>query len=195
MCVAKNSPTKTAKDLENQTIGVVVLRSLTEAAIREWLRLNGADASKVKLLEIPYPEMSPALDRGTIAAAFIGEPFLSSAKANVRILSRAYDVVAPSFYIGAWFSSRTWLSKNPDLARRLSDALYKAAVWGNGHHDETAAILAKYTKQDVDAIRQMNRATYSTALEPKLMQPVLDIGAKYGLTDRRYTAAELTVKV
>jgi NitT/TauT family transport system substrate-binding protein len=195
LCVAKTSQAKSAKDLENQTIGVVVLKSLTEASIREWLRVNGADATKIKLLEIPYSEMSPALDRGTLAAAFIGEPFLSAAKANVRIFARTYDVVAPSFYIGAWFSSRSWLSKNPELARRLTDTLYRSALWANGHHNESAAILAKYTKQDVDAIRQMNRATYSTALDAKLMQPVLDIAAKYGLTERRFPAADLMVKV
>ena len=106
MCVTSASPYKSGKDLEGQTIAMVALKSITEAAIREWLRKSGADATKIKFFEMPYPEMGPALARGVIAAAFIGEPFLSAAKNDVRVIGHSYDAVAPLCSISVRSSRR-----------------------------------------------------------------------------------------
>ena len=177
LCVAKSGPVKTAKDLEGGTIALVALKSITEAAVREWIAAqSGADlrAQDQALAEMPvHAEMAPALGaRDDRRRAFLGEPFLSAAKDDVRILGRSYDVVAPSFYISAWFASRDWIAKNPETVRKLSAALYDTARWANGHHDETAPILAKYAKLDLARIRAMNRTTYvDLARSPNLMQP------------------------
>jgi NitT/TauT family transport system substrate-binding protein len=195
LCVAKSGPVRGARDLNGQTVALVALKSITEAAVREWLRVNGADVGTIKFFEMPYAEMAPALARGTLAAAFIGEPFLSAARDDVRILGRSYDAVAPSFYISAWFGSRDWIGKNPELVRRLTQALYDTARWADGHHNESAPILAKYAKLDVDRIRAMNRTRYATSLDPKLMQPVLDVALKYQLIEKPLAAADLMVKL
>ncbi len=195
MCVAKNGPIKTIKDLDGQTIALVVLKSITEAAVEEWLRVNGVDLTRVKLYELPYVEMLPALQRGTVGAALIGEPFLSAAKNDVTILGKSYDAVAPSFYISSWFAARDWIARNPDVSRRFTQAIYETARWANTHRPDTALILAKYAKLDIERIRSMNRTTYATSLDPRLMQPVLDIAAKYKLIEKPVAAADLIVKI
>jgi NitT/TauT family transport system substrate-binding protein len=195
MCVAKNSPIKSAKELEGQTVAVTALASLSEIAAREWLRANGADLSKVKILEITFASMPAALERGTVQAAFIGEPFLSSAGDNVVRWGKPYDAIARQFYIGAWFTNRDWATKNPDLARRLAATVYDVARWANSHHAESAPILAKYTKLEMERVRAMQRTTYATSLDPRLMQPVLDAAVRYKLIDRPVAAADLIVKL
>jgi ABC-type nitrate/sulfonate/bicarbonate transport system substrate-binding protein len=45
------------------------------APTNEWLPVNGADPAKVKLFELPFPNMNTAFARGTVAAALQGEPF------------------------------------------------------------------------------------------------------------------------
>jgi NitT/TauT family transport system substrate-binding protein len=191
MCSARNGAVTSAKDLEGRTIALVALKSITEAAVREWLRVNAADDGKIKFFELPYSEMRPALLRGTVAAAFIGEPFLSAAAEDVTILGHSYDAVAPSFYISAWFASRDWIAKNAAVVRRLKQSLYDTARWANGHHNETAASLAKYAKLDLDRIRAMKRTRYATSLDPKLMQPVLDVALKYQLIEKPVLAVDL----
>ena len=195
LCVGKSAPAKSAKDLEGGTVALVALKSITEAAVREWLHVNGADLTKIKFFEMPYAEMAPALARGTVTAAFLGEPFLSANKDDVRIVGRCYDAVAPSFYISAWFASRDWIAKNGETVRRLTSALYDTARWANGHHDETAPILAKYAKLDLGRIRAMNRTRYATSLDPKLMQPVLDIAVRYQLIEKPVAAADLIARI
>jgi len=74
MCVAKDSPLKTAKEFEGKTIAVSGLKDLTQLGAVAWLAQSGADTSKMQFVEIPFAEMGPALVRGTIAAAVISEP-------------------------------------------------------------------------------------------------------------------------
>jgi NitT/TauT family transport system substrate-binding protein len=191
LCIAKNSTLKNPKELEGGTIAVVALKSLTEAGMREWLRQNGVDQARVKLFELPYAEMSAALARGTVSAAFLGEPFLTAAKADVRIIGSPNDSVASTFYLSAWFARREWIAGNAATLRKLRQAFYDSARWANVHHADTAGTLAKYAKVEPELTRTMNRIGYATSLDPKLMQPVLDIALRYGLIEKAVTAREL----
>ena len=195
LCVAKGSTFRNPKDLEGGTIALVALKSLTEAAMREWLRQNSVDATRIKLYELPYAEMSAALGRGTVTAAFLGEPFLTAAKTDVRIVASPNDSVASSFYLSAWFARREWIDGNTATLRKLRQAFYDSARYANTHHDETASTLVKYAKVDPELTRTMNRISYATTLDPKLMQPVLDVALRYGLIEKAVSAQDLIREV
>ena len=193
--VAKNSPVRTPKDLEGQTVAVVALASISSLGMREWLRRGGADLSKVRIVEMPFPDMVPAMQRGQVAAALVAEPYVASTRADARVLGKAFDAIATSFYISAYFATSDWLAKNPDAARRLVAALAESARWANAHHDETAAILAKYTKMTPERIASMTRVAFATSLAPRQMQPVLDVAYRYGQLDRQVNATEIMFPV
>jgi NitT/TauT family transport system substrate-binding protein len=195
LCVEKDGPIRGPKDLEGKTVGVNGLKSIAELSVREWLRTNGVDVSKVAFVEIPPSAALAALQRGTVAAMMISEPVLSTAGEDTRYLASAYDACAKNFYINCWFANRDWLAKNADLAHKLAQAIYDAARWANTHHAETAPILAKYAKLEPDKITKMQRAVYDTSLDPKKMQPVLDIAWRYHVLEKPLTAADLIVKV
>ena len=194
LCVEKNSSLRSAKDFEGQAIGVVALTSQSAVATTEWLRANGADVTKIKMFELPFPAMAPALVRGTVAAALIGEPFINFALNDVRVFAKPFDIIAKSFYIGAWFASRDWARSNADVLRRFTETIYETARWANGHQGETLQILSKIAKIEIERVRTMNRVVWATSLDPRLMQPVLDIAAKYKLIDRPVAAADLILK-
>jgi ABC-type nitrate/sulfonate/bicarbonate transport system substrate-binding protein len=191
LCVAANAPFRVAKDFEGQTIAVPVLTSLSSMAVRAWLVQNGAQLSKVRFIEIPLAAMAATIQRGAVAAAHIGEPFLSAAGTTVRRLGSPYDAVAKKFVISDWFATQSWLSANPATVKRLVELIYDTARWANTHHDESAPILAKYTKIDVDVVRKMRRVSYATSFQPQLIQPVLDTALAYGGLTRHIEASEL----
>ena len=189
--VMKDSPYHKATDLEGQPVGVIALNSISSLSVQEWVRVGGADIAKVKIFEMPFPTMLPGLERGTVAAALISEPFLTSSYPETRLLAKTYDTVAKEFYVTAWFASRDWLKKSPDVTRNFTAAVYETARWLNARHPESASMLATLTKLPVDTIRPMRRAEFGTTLDPKLMQPVLDIGARYKAIERPVAAADL----
>ena len=190
--VMKDSPFQKATDLEGKAVGVIALNSISSLSVQEWVRQGGADLTKVKIFEMPFPTMLPGLERGTVAAALISEPFLTSSYPQTRLLAKTYDTVAKEFYVTAWFASRDWLKKSPEVTRNFTAAVYETARWLNARHPESASMLATLTKLPVESIRAMRRAEFGTTLDPKLMQPVLDIGARYKAIERPVAAADLT---
>jgi NitT/TauT family transport system substrate-binding protein len=195
LCAPRNSPYRQAKDFEGQSIAVVTLVSVSSVAVKAWLEKNGADINKVKIVEMPFPEMGPALSRGAVQAAFIAEPSLSQIPPDVAVIADPYGAIAKTFFICTWYSTRDWLSKNSDLAKRLAGAVYETARWANRHRDLSAPILGKYSKLPLSAIRQMRRSEYGTSLTAALLQPVLDAGFAYKAIPRQVDAASLMVNV
>ena len=195
LVVATDGPVKAAKDFEGQTIAVIGLASISSLAMREWLRQNGADVERVKLVELPFASMVAAIGRGTVAGSFLAEPFLSGAGGSVRVLAKAYDAISKSFAISSFFAQRDWIAKNRDAARKFVAAMYDTARWANTHQSESAEILSKYSKIDLDRVRSMTRITYATTLEPQQLQPILDVALKYNQLERKVDARDLIVKV
>jgi NitT/TauT family transport system substrate-binding protein len=196
LCVVKNGPIKSPKDLAGATIGVFGLRSMPMFSTREWLNSNGVDAESVKFIELSPPAMAPAIARGVIAAGIVNEPQLSAAAADgVVPFAKVYDYCAKLFYISCWFGRREWLTKNAATAHKLMQAIYETARWANTHRPETLQIVAKYTKMEPERIAAMTRATYDTALDPKKLEAPIALATRYHVFEKPLSATELIVKV
>lgn len=192
LVVAKNSPLAAAKDLEGKTVGVETLGDLTQIAPSAWMEQNGADYRKVRFIEIHFPEVSAAIERGAVDAAMLTEPFLSAANGKtVRILAKPYTSIAPAFMVSAWFSTRDYVAKNPEVVKRFVAAMSDTARWANEHHDLSADILAKYTKIDLATIKTMARTSYAPAAEPRFIQPLLTQLYKFHAIAKPLTVADV----
>ena len=191
LCVSKNSPYMTAKDLEGQTIAIPNLKSTGGIAISEWLVRSSVDLSKMKFFEMLFSEMGPALAAGRVAAALNGEPFLTDAKNDIRRLANPYDYVAKNFYTGVWYARKSWLNANVSAGKATINALYTTARWANSHQSDSAVIAARLTKLDVQKVRSFVRNTFATSLDPKYAQPLLDLALKYKLIEKPTQARDL----
>ena len=197
LCVAAGSPLRTAKDLEGKTIALAALGDQAQAGIEAWLEKGGADAAKVKFVEVFFAEMGAALQQGRVDAAMIPEPALTIATnpGPARIFAKPFDAIAPLFLIGVWFAPTDWIKKNPDLAKRFAGAIYESARWANAHHDESAAIVASVSKIDPVTVRRMTRAVYAETLTPQMLQPAFDAAYKYKLMTKAIKADDLIAKL
>lgn len=197
LCVAANSPIKTARDLIGKTIAISALKDSTYLAASLYVAKNGIDASSVHLIELPFSEMGPALARGTVQAAVITEPSATQAfiAGEARVFTKIFDSIASSFLISGWFTTIDWSQKNDALAKRFASVIYDTARWANGHHDQSGAILQKYAHLEPDTARRMSRCTYTTVLDPQQIDPLLTLAAQAKLTDRQVAASELIAKL
>lgn len=195
MVTAKDSKIQKPKDLEDQTVGVVAHKSLSASIANEWLRVNGADPSKMKLFELPFTDMNPALERGTIVAALQGEPYLTAGKDKQRALGVPFEALGVPFYVNVYAAMRDWATKNPAVAHKVVAALFEASKWANAHRPETAVIESRVTKLPIETARTMARNVFATQYDPKLLDPVLEVGARYKLTDRLVKSSEIALPV
>ena len=192
LLVAKNSPYKHPKDLEGQTIAVSSLKGSAEAVMRAWLSKEGVDNAKVGLVEIAYSQMGPALERGTVAAAEIAEPSMTTTRlAGARIVGRVYDAIGQYFYANAFTVNAPYLQTHESLLKKFVAATYKTALWANANHDLTGPILTKYAKIDPASVASITRAQYATSFALPLLQPLMDAGIKSGVLPATVTTASL----
>jgi len=178
--VAVNSPIRSAKDLNGKIFAVTGLGTISEFGPRAWIDHNGGDSSTVRFVELQYSAMPDALTAGRIDAAYFTEPWLAIAKKNGRVLAYPFGAVAKDFLFGSWFTMSQWAGDHPDLVRKFAAAMRETAVWANANEAKSAEILAKYTKIDPAVVATMVRVRFGDRLTPSMMQPEIDVAAKYG---------------
>lgn len=191
LAVAKGSNLRTAGDFAGKTICVSTVRDLQQAATMNWLDANGGDAKAATFLEIPLANQPEALQTGRVDAAVLIEPWITMSQDRIRIVARPYDSIASRILISGWIANKAWFDANGALARRFVAALRATAVWANGDRPATGAILEKYTKIPHDVIAAMSRLTIGERLDPRLIQPVIDVSARYGFLPNAFPASAL----
>jgi NitT/TauT family transport system substrate-binding protein len=194
LMVAKDSPIKTPKDLTGATFAISALGDFNQLALLAWLDANGVPRSNVKFVELKFGEMGAALQRGTVQAAIITEPAKTDAKnaGLVRDFADTYSSVSPEFATIVWFTTKSWLQKNPETAKKLVNGIYATAKWANGHTRESGDMLAKVAKMDPSVVAGMRRLYYATANDKKYIEGTLTLAARYGMLPRPVTVEEYT---
>lgn len=193
LLVKADSPFHSGADLNNKTVAVSSLNDVYTLAAKAWVDQNGGNSSTLKLLELPVTAVAEAVANGRVDAAGCAMPALQEALdgGRVKILSRFYDAIAPRFLVQAWFTTADYAKKNPGVVRAFARGEHDGAVYANGHHQQTVDAEAKFTGMEPGVIAKMTRFTYATALEPRDIQPLIDVSAKYKVISAPFDAREI----
>jgi NitT/TauT family transport system substrate-binding protein len=195
LAVTNDSPIKTAKDLVGKSIGVPTLAGLSTACLRAWLPAHGVPLDSVKLVEIPQSASPAALQRGTLDAGLLSEPFVTFAKSSSRAIGSPFDLAANKvFCVSVWYANKTWFEADAARSRRIVQAIYDTARWANAHRDDTFNVLVRDGQLDPVQARGMQRTTYATTLTADLIAPVITIGNQNKMFSKPTDAASLITK-
>lgn len=199
VAVGMDSSIREPKDLIGKAIGVPTLVGLTTACLRAWLPAHGIPETSVKLVEITPSTALGAIQRGTIDASLISEPFVTFGKGSIRAIGAPFDAAADlapnkTFLVSVWYANKSWFTADAARSRKIIQAIYDTARWSNAHRDDTFAILVRDGKLDADKARGMLRTTYATTLTPELIQPVLTIGTQNKMFSKPVDAVGLITK-
>lgn len=189
--VTKDSPLHTAQDLIGKTVGVNALGTMNFLGVEAWLWKSGVPVDKVQPIEVPFAAMPAALERGTIAAAVLAEPFITDAGDSLRMLAPAFNVMGPHWAVSVWFSSIQLIHSQPDLIKRCMDAAYATARYVNAHPDAANPIIAKYSKIPPATIAAMRHTHFAEGPDPGSMRTELAYAYQFKLLPKPITVEEL----
>ena len=192
MVVASDSTVKTGADLNGKTLSTAALNDLNELAMRVWVDKTGGDSKTLKWIELPNSAAGAALADHRVEATSLNEPQLSAAieTGKVRTLAPCYSAIGDHFAFTVYFAQPDWAAKHPDVVKKFVRTTYAAAAYTNGHHAETAAMMAEITKIPLATIAKMTRVNGSTIGDPALIQPEIDMAAKYENISRTFPAKD-----
>jgi NitT/TauT family transport system substrate-binding protein len=127
--VAKpDSGIKTLTDLAGKTVAVNSLNSLSQVSLQAAIDKAGGDSSKVKFVELPVPQMAASVEAGSVDAAVVNEPFVtSSIDAGLKVVAPVFSSSVPGIPQLSYVASKSYVSSH----RGVVDAFAKGLDNGN----------------------------------------------------------------
>jgi NitT/TauT family transport system substrate-binding protein len=196
--VAVDSPIKSAKDLTGKTIAANTLSNIIQASGMHWIDSNGGDSSKVKWVEVPFPQMEPAVVQKNIDAFVAVEPFVtvpSKVNNKTRVLGYPLGGIAPRLLIASYFCSDAWTQKNGDAVKAFITALGRGIDAHNANLEEAKATIAKNTGLKPEFLQLMALPAFEKRIQESDLQPLMDVAFKYKLIAKKFPPREVISKV
>jgi NitT/TauT family transport system substrate-binding protein len=192
LLVLADSPIKSGKDLIGKTLGSASLRDINAAATLAWIDKTGGDSKSVHVIEVPASAGAAFLEEHRADAVVLNEPAVSQAIATgkIRILAPPYDAVGAGMTAG-FAAMGPYVSANRDAMERFAKAMHEASVYTNGHLAETVNLVAAYSGAPAEVVAKSVRFVDAEYLEPRYLQPMIDLCSRYQLIDKDFPAAEV----
>jgi NitT/TauT family transport system substrate-binding protein len=182
----KDTDIRSARDLEGATVGVNVLGGVAEVVIKACVEKDGGDPSKVKLVEVPFPEMVAALDSKRIDAGFVPEPFLlQSVQAGGHVIENAsYQSADPKgLELGIYFATEEYIGENADVVDRFVRASNRSADYAAEHPAEVRKAIGTYTEIPPEVVEKIKLPRWDSELRQESVELQAELTKKYGIIE------------
>jgi len=159
---------KGPEGLKGRTLASTAPGQILDQILRTYLAKGGVEASEVKFVAMPLPDMLPALSTGAIDGAMIIEPFMSMATEQGLgvVLATASEIMPNATQAFIMFGNQ--MMENRQLGVRFLKAYLKTNSWlrevlpTKAGRAEVAAIYQKYVPaQSEDTYRHIALGTAS----------------------------------
>jgi len=193
LVVLRDSPIRRGRDLNGKVFAVPGIADANWMATRAFVDADGGDSTSIKFLELPQTAIPAALQQQRVDAAMLQEPVLDRAMPTglFRSLGDPTQALGKRWLITAVFTVSGFAAKSRDVIVRFGDVMHTADVFANGHHADTAPLVAAYNGIDTASVLQMHRNVVAEYLDPRELQPAIDTAARYKVIDHAFPAQEL----
>jgi NitT/TauT family transport system substrate-binding protein len=162
LMVRKGSPIRGYADLAGNTVAVNALGNVIDVTLNAALERHGIDHTSVERLEVPFPDMLPALDAGRVDAAFLATPFKTIAEqsGDYRAVGFSIYETRPELIHTTYFVAKEWAEKNEPVLERFLSALRRSMLYAADHQQETREAVGELvglSKNVIDALPPINR--------------------------------------
>jgi NitT/TauT family transport system substrate-binding protein len=190
-----NSPAKRMQDLPGKRVAVTAKNTMCDLAPKAVLESQNVDFSTINWIEMPFPEMIPALARGDVDAACLVEPWNTRAAQEIGAVplvdgssGPTADMPMAGFVVVA--GEGKFGSSNPNTIAAFQRGLAKAAAEAQDRA-KVEPVLVKHVKIDEPTAKIMTIATYPTSLDPTRLQRVPDLMQHFGVLSERVDVSKM----
>ncbi|MGH3392126.1 MAG: ABC transporter substrate-binding protein [Actinomadura sp.] len=193
--VPKDSPIRTAADLAGKKVAVNTLRNINDVVIDASMRKAGAGSAKFRPVEMPFPDMLPAIERGDVDAGMLIEPFLTTGiDQGLRVVARPYSDARPGLQIGTYLMSAERAQQDPKLVAAFQRGLQTTAASVRTDPDAFRTALPKIANFKPDLARKINLTQWNVTTDRSSVELIATSMQRLGLTDRSFDYAKGVLK-
>jgi NitT/TauT family transport system substrate-binding protein len=181
--VMPKSSIKSAKDLEGKKVAVNIPNNIQSLTLNAILKANNVDAAKVQYVQVPFPQMATALQKGQVDAVHIVEPFLSDTqkKLGARVVVNGGGEPVTQTPISGYVSTQEFVAKNPKTAAAFQRAMLKAQAAAAGDRKKIEEVLPGYARIEPEVASVITLPDFPTSNNTTRLQRIVDLMASAGL--------------
>jgi NitT/TauT family transport system substrate-binding protein len=174
---------RTPKDLEGKRVSVNVINSTAWMYMVALFEKHGVERSKIRFVEIPFPQMNDPLLNKQIDAIGQVEPFRTVLMdtGKVEAIGWSYVEVQPNADITQYLALTSWVKKNPQVAARFARAIVKGAQFANSNESAAREINQQFTKLNPALKDRVLLPRFGNAVNLAEIRKTQDLMLKYGL--------------
>jgi NitT/TauT family transport system substrate-binding protein len=171
--------------LAGRTVAVNTLNSLGEMAVRSVVRNAGADPAEVQLIEVPFPEMPAALERGDVDAIWASEPIATLAKsdAGAVLVADSFSGDLDGFPVAGYQATTEFATAEPDIIARFQRAIAEASRRAVDDPALVTELAPEFTSLTPELASEITLPAYSAELEVASLERVYDYLVDFGIAD------------
>jgi NitT/TauT family transport system substrate-binding protein len=184
LLVAGDSPVRQPADLEGRTIAVNALKSMPELCARIVLERAGADTENIDFVEVPFPEMTQALEAGRVDAVASVEPFVTQAQAGgARSLGSYLAAIEPRMTVAVYFTTESYLEQSGDVVERFARAMNRSLEYAQAHPGEVRREVTEYTEIPPEVAESITLPYWSSDLNEPTIDLIAEQTARFGIVE------------
>lgn len=185
LIVSGDGGIRSAEDLEGKTVAVNTLDNIAEVVVKRSLEQEGADISKVKLTEVPFPEMNPALEGGDVDAAFQIEPFLTRALGrDAEVINYSYVATRPGMQVGAYAVTEEYAEQNPEVISCYQQAVAENAEYIAANEDEFRTFLSERAEMPRELAQEIFLPRFTGSVDVESLELLAQLMERYGVSEQ-----------
>ena len=171
-----------AGDLEGARVAVNNVASIGTVLVGHVVEKNGGDPSTIEFVELGFPDMPAALERGEVDAAWIFEPFITIASGTgSEVLTHLLVETDPELMLSVYFADEGYLAENPEVHEKFVDATKRSLDFADENPDEVREILSTYTQIPDEVRAEVVLPRYPSEVNVESLELLAELAQQDGL--------------
>ncbi len=187
------SPLSTLADLRGKRLAVNVPNNIGNILIGSALAGVGIPLSAVKLVPVPFPLMTAALQQHKVDAAWVPEPFLTGAEEQIGALP-IYDLdegSAEGLPIVGYAVTGAWQQKYPHTAAAFSAALERGQLLADSDRAAVEQAVEQFLGVPPVTVADMALPDFHLGVDQVRLQRIADDMRQFGLLAKPFDASQM----
>jgi NitT/TauT family transport system substrate-binding protein len=193
--VKADSGIESFADLAGKTTAVNTLKTQGDLTIMESAAKDGADPSKLKFSEMPFPDMEAQLERGNVDAIWVPEPFQSKALANddYKLLGYPNQKTLPGLPTMVTFTSGSYAEQNPEIVADFKAAVSETLKDAEANNDGVRAVLPEFMGMPEEVAKNLKMEVFDGEVRTQVLSDMGELMVKYKYVDNQPDVPAMTV--
>lgn len=173
--VSADSDLTRPADLAGKKVAVSHLQNIGVLGISTVVNEDGGDASTIQYVELAFPDMQAALERGDIDAMWMVEPFMARAlEGSHEVLFNLFTGPMESSPVSGWVTTREFAAENPDVLEAFQKSIGEAGEQLQTDEEALVDTVTGFTDVDEETVRQIALPTWTSEVDEEGIQGLSD---------------------